>query len=76
MYFLVMNEYAEINRGSKSLLKCLDSCGRSAYGGAPFAVVTIATAREAKIMRRVLKYLLLKAGSSVFYFDKELVLTV
>ena len=78
-YFLLMNKLANINLGSKSLLRCIDSSFRSVYGGNVIAIVTFASAKEAKIVQRELRNmreLRLRGGSSVFYFDKKLILTV
>lgn len=62
-YLQIVNNYANIHRGSKDFLVALGASSRTAG--------TVAS-RDL----RNLKELRIKAGSSAFYFDKELVLTV
>ena len=80
-YLQVIKSYSEIYRGSKALLvslsaRCADkNVGSSGGSSVAFGIGAgshVIIARELKSLTE----LRIRAGSSVFYFDKQLVLTV
>ena len=66
----VMKNYAEINHGSKALLVSLNAswCG----GCKPSRSKSVEMERQLRSLRE----LRIKVGSSAFYYDKQLVMTV
>ena len=73
-YLQIINSYAEINRRSKLLLRSLRTCCRGCSG--PVGIQDTAQGLRFRRELKSLKELRIRAGSYVFFFDKQLVLNV